>query len=193
MKAGSLTSVISAADAKKMGLKTAPTAEVKPPKAVASKDKPVTTPKVPANKENTDTENKKGPASKTSFKVAGTAAAFASKKGAADDEDDPIASSLNERIKAGSLNSVVPADKKATSKLVASKPATMNAKPKEEKKVEEKKAAPEKPVTKTAEPAKKEAKDRKMSTTEVPKLNSEPKVMKGRKKTDQEPPLEETK
>lgn len=49
MKAGSLTSTISAVEAKKMGLiKTIPT-ETKPPKPVAGKVVPG---KVPANKEN---------------------------------------------------------------------------------------------------------------------------------------------
>jgi hypothetical protein len=159
LKAGSLTSVISAADAKKMGLVTKTPVETKPPKPAAGK---VVAPKVPANKENQETENKKTPAAKTSFKVAATAAtAFPGKKGAAaDDDDDPIDASLKERMKAGSLNSVVPADKKASAKLIASKPASMAIKPKEEKKVEEKKQAAEK--SKAPEPvAKKEVKEKK--------------------------------
>lgn len=68
----------------------------------------------------------------------------------------------------------------------------MTAKPKEEKKVEEKKPIAEKQV-KAPEPVKKEVKEKKTTPAEIPKLNSEPKVMKGRKKTDHEPVAEETK
>lgn len=107
MKAGSLNSVISAADAKKMGLIKTTTVEpkdksskatgTKDPKEAKDKKDPVVA-KVPG-KENQDSENNKKPiTAKTSFKAAGTAATIVgSKKKGADEEDDPIALSLAER------------------------------------------------------------------------------------------------
>jgi hypothetical protein len=182
MKAGSLTSTISQAEAKKMGLITTIFTPPKPKPASSKeiKDKAAAV-KVPG-KENLESENKK--VGKTSFKVAGTAAAMIGNKKAGNDEEDPIEASLKERMKAGSLNSVVAGDKKATSKLVASKPATMAAKVKEEKKVEEKKPVVEKKEEKKEEKKVEAKKERKPSGADVPKLNTEPKVMKGRKKTE---------
>lgn len=106
IKAGGPTQVISAADAKKMGLKvTAP-----PVSKPADKGKPIGAKeekKVPVakDKENQDTENKKLPGDKAKI-TPGIAKARPSisqpgKKGEA--EEDPIEKSLAERIKAGGV------------------------------------------------------------------------------------------
>lgn len=199
IKAGGPTQVISAADAKKLGIKVAEKiikdVGIKPADKKAVKEE-----KKIGGKENQETENSKKPtapadakkpvgATATSkIKAAGNAItasnAFAGKKGTKDGDDDPIEESLNLRIKAGGVTQVVAADKKAAAKpapgvtKTASKEAPTKDAP---KKPEEKKAPVKTPAAETNG-----ATSKKSSSNVSGALSNVPKVMKGKKKNEEE-------
>ena len=108
-KIGGLTAVLTAAEAKKHGIKMPEVKDQpkpsKPGKVVGAKPGE----KVPNNKENDNNENKKVQSRPLSTRPS-TSAATKTKKGEEDTADDPIAKSLQERNKAGGPTSVV--DKK---------------------------------------------------------------------------------
>lgn len=105
--------------------------------------------------------------------------------------DDPIEYSLNLRIKAGGVNEVVPADKKAVgvTKPPGTKPSTTTiGKPPKEEKKEEKKV-PSITATKTVPkdtPSEGIKPKKSSSTLPTTTLSSAPKVMKGKKKNEEE-------
>jgi len=113
------------------------------------------------------------------------------KKGNKDEEEDPIEKSLNERLKAGTITSVVAVDKKAVGSKPVTKISTTGSKlPAKEEKKEEKKSDKH---PSTSIPAKmtiekkplKDDKNKEPKAT-LPGLNSAPKVMKGKKKNPDE-------
>ena len=148
IKAGGPNSVISQADAKKMGLlKTTvnvvtaaeklkkPIVNAKEEKktGASNKDAPEEK-KASGGGQATKLPAKNGPITKQSIISAATAGV---KKGASDDSD-PIEESLNIRKKAGGVNEVVPLDKKAAKpaggiKPPTGKPTTSSGVAKEEK------------------------------------------------------------
>lgn len=114
MKAGGATSVITAADAKKLGIKVVE--KVIKDAGIKNAGDKKTKEEKKVGKENQETENKKpeakkptGPAAtgaskvKTAVNAVSAAGAIGSKKGKDADEPDPIEESLNLRIKAGGV------------------------------------------------------------------------------------------
>ena len=208
IKAGGPTQVISAADAKKLGIKVAEKV-VKDTGIKPADKKAVKEEKKVGGKENIEADNsKKTPATvngvkppgvtttttkvKTAVNTISASNAITGKKGAKDaNDEDPIEESLNLRIKAGGVTQVVAADKKAGTKpapavsKTSAKEAPVKEAPKkpEEKKVEEKKSSAS---VKTPAADSNGVASKKSSTNIPGALSNVPKVMKGKKKNEEE-------
>lgn len=166
-KAGGPNSVISPAEAKKLGL------AIKPVETKITA-KPIVDPSIKSTPKITTSKVNIGPSSTP-----------ANKKTGKEDElaEDPIASSLAEREKAGGVTQVV-AEKKGAAKLSGSTlPKTMGAKPKEETK-----SADVKTTVVKEKPAEEKKEDQKKKDAGKPDLQKfqQAKTMKGKKKNPDE-------